>query len=233
MWRKDLPIEQQPVASETEESPPAQLTEANESREQAALPAEESPRQLILLNQAQQALAQATSLDEIKDIRDKAEAARQYVQNARLGLTLQNYAAEVKLRAERRAGALLAQLKLAGGDRRSKTAANTLTLDDLGINKHESSRWQQEAAVPEDVFERFLQETNAAECELTTRALLRLAREFSPKKQPTNDSVETESEAFYESIPALREAGMRFGCIYLDPPLKKSEEDATTLVAPS
>jgi hypothetical protein len=44
------------------------------------------PRQLVLLSQAQRALAEATSLDEIKDIRDKAEAARKYVESARLGL---------------------------------------------------------------------------------------------------------------------------------------------------
>ena len=57
--------------------------------------------ELALLDQAGQALSEARSLDEIKTVRDKAEAVRKYAQSASLGLDVQNRAAEVKLRAER------------------------------------------------------------------------------------------------------------------------------------
>ena len=58
---------------------------------------------MVALDAATQALARAETLAEIKLIRDKAEAVRSYARNAALGLDAQNYGAEVKLRAERKA----------------------------------------------------------------------------------------------------------------------------------
>jgi hypothetical protein len=82
-------------------------------------------RELSLLNHAHQAIAQVQGLDEIKNIRDKAEAVRKYAQSVGMGLELQNYAAEVKLRAERKAGELLAQMQLHGGDRKSAESGSS------------------------------------------------------------------------------------------------------------
>ena len=45
-------------------------------------------QELTLLDQAKQALADASSFDQIKDIRDKAEAVRKYAQSASLGLDI-------------------------------------------------------------------------------------------------------------------------------------------------
>lgn len=66
---------------------------------------------LAQLGAATTALAQAKTLEEVKRIRDIAQAAHTYAQAAKLGLEAQNHAAEIKLRAERKAGELLAQLK--------------------------------------------------------------------------------------------------------------------------
>ena len=65
--------------------------------------------ELIHLNTARQAIIQAKSIDEVRDIRNKAEALRVYAETAGLGLQMQNDCAEIKLRAERRAGELLAE----------------------------------------------------------------------------------------------------------------------------
>src|SRR6266542_5021477 len=74
----------------------------------------ESP--LARLELACRLLAEARSLDEVKVVVDLAEAARVYARQARLGLEAQNDAAELRLRAERRAGELLAEMqKNAGG----------------------------------------------------------------------------------------------------------------------
>ena len=62
------------------------------------------------LSTARQALIEARSLDDILQIRDIAEAARTYARAAKLGLDSQNEAAEIKLRAERKAGEILKQL---------------------------------------------------------------------------------------------------------------------------
>lgn len=53
---------------------------------------------------AKQALMEARSIDEVKDVRDKAEALRLYMKQAGESLEMQNAVAEIKLRAERRAG---------------------------------------------------------------------------------------------------------------------------------
>jgi hypothetical protein len=45
-------------------------------------------------------------LEVIRGIRDKAEAARHYARSAALDLEFQNFATELKLRAERKAGQL-------------------------------------------------------------------------------------------------------------------------------
>jgi hypothetical protein len=41
---------------------------------------------------------------------------------------------------------------------RSRDATGLARLSDLGVTKSESSRWQREAAVPEDAFEKWLAE---------------------------------------------------------------------------
>jgi N6-adenosine-specific RNA methylase IME4 len=189
------------------------------STELTIAPPTDQPRELVLLGEAQRIIAEATSFDQIKEIRDKAEATRKYIESAQLGLVMQNHAAEVKLRAERRAGELLATMKLAGGDRRSEKPSGT-TLEDLGISKHQSSRWQREAAVPEEVFERFVKEANTRSLELTTAALLRLARQFvSPRQQSGSpaDLVEM-AESVLVTLADLRAREEKFACIYADPP---------------
>jgi hypothetical protein len=120
-------------------------------------------------------LAQSESLEEIKDVRDKAAAVRQYAHNAMASLVLQNRAAELKLRAERRAGQLLLAMGLKGGDRKSALGRARLTLDELGISQNQSKRWQKEAIVPEPEFCAFVALAQKGEIELTTASLLRLA----------------------------------------------------------
>ncbi len=155
-----------PTASEATEGPPpaedfVSVESAQVSPSTALIEQEASieTKSLALLSQAHHAIAEARSLDELKGIRDKAEAARKYAQAAGLGLEIQNYAAEVKLRAERRAGSLLAKLKLHGGDRREETSNERLTLEDVGVTKDQSSRWQLTAAVPEREFDRYVSRT--------------------------------------------------------------------------
>jgi hypothetical protein len=72
---------------------------------------------LAKLELARRLLAETRSVDEVKMIRNLGEAARVYARQARLGLEAQNDAAEIKLRAERRLGELIATLpKQDGGD---------------------------------------------------------------------------------------------------------------------
>ena len=65
--------------------------------------------ELIHFNSARQQLMLARDIDEVMQIRDKAEALRAYLRQQGEGLEMQNAAAEIKLRAERRAGELLGE----------------------------------------------------------------------------------------------------------------------------
>ncbi len=154
-------------------------------------------RDLAFLDHASRILAEAKSIEDVKAIRDKAEAARAYARAAQLGLDLQNRAAELKLRAERKAGDFLASLMLRGGNRSSKGHRVTLKLEDLGISRHQSKRWQSVASVSERDFSKYLREANDLGRELTSAGLLRIARKANEQSRSSQggrvDTVETES----------------------------------------
>jgi len=158
-----------------------------------SLPASTTRHQLAL-SDAYGQLEKTTSLDEIKSIRDKAEAIRGYAQNARLGLHAQNQAAELKLQAERKAGKLLSEMHLQGGDRKSNGHPTPATLADLGIERWQSQRWQKEALLPEDDFKRFVEETNSRNVELTSAELLRRASHWATENDPNRSNGESNSQ---------------------------------------
>lgn len=135
---------------------------------------------LATINKAKTELAKASSLTEVLEIRDKAEAIRVYAKAASDSLEAQNKAAEIKLRAERRAGELLAAMEKRDGGHAMKARSQDATevppsLDDLGINKTQSSRWQKEAEVPEDKFEEYVNECQEQKKEVTQSGLLAIA----------------------------------------------------------
>lgn len=127
---------------------------------------------------AKRALAKASTLDEVLEIRDKAEAIRAYVRAAAESLDAQNAAADIKLRAERKAGELLAEMEK---QKNQYTAGNTMlpALNNLGITKMQSSRWQLAAQLPEEEYMRLVTSCNDAGKELTQVAVLRAARIYS------------------------------------------------------
>lgn len=142
--------------------------------------------ELVKTQAARRAIAEARSVDEVKDIRDKAEAVRLYAKQAGLGLEMVNDAAEIKLRAERKAGELLSVMdKRTGGDAKQDiTARNSLPpkLSDLGVSLIQSHRWQQVASVPEDEFENHIASTKSAHRELTTASVIKMGQENKREK---------------------------------------------------
>ncbi len=132
------------------------------------------PSSLINFDRADRALAAASTLRDILEIRDKADAVRHYVKAQKKSLRIQNRAAAIKLKAERKAGKLLAEMRLAGGARRSKSRDVTLKkLEAMGISRMQSHRWQREAEMSDDDFEALVDRCDKNECELTQAAVLK------------------------------------------------------------
>lgn len=125
-----------------------------------------NPASLDKYEAACRAVADAKSVDEVKDIRDQAEAMRAYAKQAK-NKQLEIDASEIRFRAERRIGELMAAQRdsvgLAnGGDAAKARVAdgpeqNTRpTLAEAGIDKHLADRARKYAAVPEQEFESIL-----------------------------------------------------------------------------
>ncbi|MCI0660700.1 MAG: hypothetical protein L0220_06475 [Acidobacteria bacterium] len=190
---------------------------------------------LAHFNQARSALERARTIDEVKDIRDKAEALRLYTRQAGESLEMQNMCAEIKLRAERRAGEILREMeKRDGGDAMKAPSHDARefppSLSDLGINYSQSSRWQAIAAIPEEVFEAHLAETVANAKELTSAGALKLAKHVqreARRVQRSTDVTEVTSDLFqlyvgdFVEMCRLHIANDSIDFIITDPPYSK------------
>jgi len=136
---------------------------------------------LTHFDRARQELELAASVDEVKAIRDKAEALRQYAKQSRLSLDMQNRCAEIRIRAERRAGDMLREMEkhppgpIPLKDRLHDATDLPPRLEDLGISKSQSSRWQAIASIPEEDFEERVESLKASGRELTSSEMLSLA----------------------------------------------------------
>ena len=165
------------------------------------------------ISQARRLLAEANSLDDIMQIRDIAEAARVYAQAARLGLESQNEAAEIKLRAERKAGELLARMPKADGGVATRarlhraTESQPPTYAELGIEKTQAHRWQTVATMPEDDFEEHIAKVKSSGQEITTSDLYRKIRNIEREHM----HAEKKSQPFPDG---------KYSVIYADPPWK-------------
>lgn len=122
-----------------------------------------SEQQLVRYDEMCRAIAECYSIDEVKDLHDKALALELYAKQA-MNIEAERQACEVRLRAERRAGELLAvtdrgdagRPAFIPGEKAATVAAISKyreAIDRAGINERTARRWQQLADVPESQFE--------------------------------------------------------------------------------
>jgi 16S rRNA G966 N2-methylase RsmD len=121
--------------------------------------------QLIRYDNACRALREAKSVDEVKDIRDRAMALRLYARQAN-DKTLESDAAEIRERAERRLGQMMGAqipgvLRAGRGQYSRDKSGNDPdlpTLADAGINGDLAKKARATAALDDDLFESALAE---------------------------------------------------------------------------
>lgn len=181
---------------------------------------------------ARRALAEARNIDEVKDVRDKAEALRAYAIQRGESHEMQNDIAEIKVRAERRIGELIPQMQERGelvrqGQRQDLTDCKVLA--DYSINYRQSSQWQASADLPDEIFERYIAETKTDVEELTSVGVYRLAKKLQREADRKNNHNNSNASGLYTVedgtiiMGDAREMDLaqfpdRYGVIIADPP---------------
>jgi hypothetical protein len=145
---------------------------------------------LTLLSRAQQALAAARTIDDFKDVRDLAEAAREYARRKKYAHDVLLDVACLTIRAEHALGTALLEMDLAkavpGNQYTRKHPLHPGTgpkfLRDLGLSKQASHRAQLVAALPKEELERWLEDQCADRREPTLPAARRHAVDFTGRQ---------------------------------------------------
>ena len=169
--------------------------------------------QLVRYEQARTALAECQRVDEVKDIRDKAEAMAAYARQAK-DTELVEWATEIKVRAERRAGEMLRESAQRGerisGDGKVNqhnrgSHADTPTLADIGVTPMQSSRWQSLASMTDDHFETAVATAKDTAGQVTTAFMLREAAKNKPQSKPRTGP---KADAMRDELKAAQERGV-------------------------
>ena len=176
---------------------------------------------LVEYEAARRALAEAARVDEVKDIRDVAMALSFYAKQAK-DRELIERATDLRLRAERRLGEMIAEQKktvgLATGAQGIGRPASAIpeeyrtqppTLAEAGVDKKLSTRSQQLAALADDQFALRL---SAAKKEAVAHVEMPFAARAAEKKQRRAER-EAELGSKIAALPAKK-----FGVILADPP---------------
>jgi N6-adenosine-specific RNA methylase IME4 len=172
---------------------------------------------LVRIKEAEHMLSICETPTDAADIADVAEAARVYAKRSGAAIPVINHAVRIKLNAERKAGELLAGMSM---NSTAKLESNPTRLSDMGIKKHQSSKWQKFATVPQELS---TEKLNAKKdtVELHSKDLFKLAKSQAPKEgiiKPDNHT------ANFSDFSEIVKMGVKFGTVYADPPWRYSNQ---------
>lgn len=176
--------------------------------------------ELVRYDAACRAVAECKSVDEAKDIRDKAIAMAAYARQAK-NRDLEADAVEIRMRATRRLDQLRQAQKESLGLNRGNAGgfANNPpderpTLSSQGIDKNLAHQARTLGALPEDKFEQAVADARDA----VSRASKGVIRAAEIEMSRADYVAAIEQGATVADLTALAQEGKRFSVIYADPP---------------
>jgi N6-adenosine-specific RNA methylase IME4 len=179
--------------------------------------------QLVKYDAACRALAEARSVDEVKDVRDVAMAMKLYAKQAK-NRNLEADAFDLRVRAERKLGEMIVSQKETvglnvGGRPKTGTSEEPVSkpgpLAEAGIDKKLSARAQKLNAIPPAKFEEMVKEGRE---EVQRAAERRTIKAVEIAQARASYESTAENGGTVDDLHALIAAGKRFPVILADPP---------------
>jgi len=176
---------------------------------------------LVRYDEARRAVAACRTVDEAKDIADKAMALQAYARQAH-DQELEGWVAEIRLRARRRIGDLSVKLDTER-ERDSRTGillptlgkqAKSAALKTAGLSTSEAHRCDKIASVPESDFERVITERKGQRRPVTADDVVRVLAKQAKRVVP----IERGSLKTSCTVEDLDRFTIKCGTVYADPP---------------
>lgn len=130
--------------------------------------------ELVKFDQARKALAEASSIDEVLEIKDKMEALKLYLRQHGESREMQNHCALISIRAQQKAADIVNKMQENGElNKNGKPLHRVTVLSDLDINRISLHRWRKVQTIPDEILQQYVTTVNDESEELTTAGLLR------------------------------------------------------------
>jgi len=194
--------------------------------------AEPDNKLAIVLGNAKNAIQEIDDISELLKVRASAggyeEAWKKYYQTSGFGFEQMFAGWEVKVRSEKRMGEMLEGMDLAKGGEQYHSTGNSVQpvvdkLEDLGITKTQSHRYQQLSQIDDDKFDKKIEELRGSFREPTTKEVISLYRNIQKQNKPIIVPEDIKSEIkqgdFRELIKELPDNSVDL--VLTDPPYPK------------